>query len=532
MATAVAKPDTTSSDYEAMSPYWEKVEAILGGEDEIRAGGQAYLPKFPNEDPDDYKYRLATGKFTNVYADIVYHLAAKPFAQEIQVDEKTAGEQIRALLANIDGKGNSLHTFAGETYFEGINRAVDWIFVEFTKPAPRADGLPLTQADEKKQGLRPYWVHIPATSMLAVYSDTIAGEEIFTHARWLERSVAREGFDEVVTERIRELNRAPILDEFNRTIGYQPATYAVWEKRASTSRTVSRRASSTNWEIVEEGKMSIGVIPLVPFITGKRIGKSWRFVPPMRDAANLQIKLYQAETRLWNISDLTAFPMLSGNGVAPEKDDDGDPKPLPVGPRAVLYAPPTMGQTSATHGSWSFIEPAAQSLTFLSGEIKEMVKELRELGRQPLTAQSGNLTVVTTTFAAQKGNTSVKAWALALKHTLERALKLTAMWLKDASEPAVIWNLEDLDLDAIEDQGPEWLKDMAKRKRLSTRTEWKEAQRRNVLSSDFNPDDEEKALEDEAQDALEYEAELFAATTPDEPTPPGGPPAKKQPAAA
>ena len=168
-------PDATSSDYDAMLPYWEMVSTILDGADAMRAAGEKYLPKFPNETTEDYDYRRRNAKFTNVYADIVSNLAAKPFAEEVKLDE-AAPERFQALAEDIDGRGNSLHVFASNTFFEGMNNAVDWIMVEFTKARPRTDGQPLSIADEKSQGLRPYWVHIPAQRMLAVYADVVGGK--------------------------------------------------------------------------------------------------------------------------------------------------------------------------------------------------------------------------------------------------------------------------------------------------------------------------------------------------------------------
>ena len=53
MADINPKPNTPSSDYLAMSDYWESTTAILGGAKTMRAAGEKYLPKFPQEDQDD-----------------------------------------------------------------------------------------------------------------------------------------------------------------------------------------------------------------------------------------------------------------------------------------------------------------------------------------------------------------------------------------------------------------------------------------------------------------------------------------------
>lgn len=512
MATKTT-PDTTSSDYEAMLPFWDKVETILSGADAIREAGETYLPSFPNEPDADYGYRRDNAKFTNIYKDIVDNLASKPFAEEVGLDE-AAGERFRALAEDIDGRGNNLHVFAESVFAGGVNYAIDWIFVDYTKARRRADGRPLSIAEERSQGLRPYWVHVPAKRMLAVYTDTVNGKEVFVHARMQENIVRRDGFGEVCIERVRVLNRDPVFEVLqdgmmtDQVVGYAPATYEVWEKKATGRRTGSQ------WQIVESGAVTIGEIALVPFITGRRKGGSWQFVPPMQAVADLQIEHYQAETALKHIKELTAFPMLAGNGVEPQRDSGGTISPVPVGPQAVLYAPPIMGDTSATHGEWTFIEPTAESLKFLASEVEVIEKQMRELGRQPLTATAG-ITVVTAALASQKASSAVQAWALRLKDALEQAFKFTAMWLNIPSEAPEVTVYTDFALDASDDKGLDALTKARENGDLSRRTYWAELKRRGQLSGDFDPDEEEAALEDEMPDP-DAEADLSGAMLPED----------------
>lgn len=504
---ATNAPDTTSSDYDAMLPYWDKVDAILSGADAMRSAGEVYLPKFPNEIEADYTYRLASAKFTNVYKDVVDGLAAKPFAEEVGLDEGS-GAAFKALSDDIDGRGNNLHVFAEALFSGGVNYGVDWIFVDHTKAQPRGDGLPLTIADEREQGLRPYWVHVPAKRMLAVYSGQEQGREIFVHARMLESVVRRDGYTEESVERVRILNRDPVyavgLDgvPLDQIIGYAPATFEVWEKK-------TRARGGSQWAMVEAGPVTVGVITLVPFATGRRLGASWRLIPPMQGVADLQVEHYQAETALKHIKELTAFPMLTGNGVQPQIEK-GKPVPVPVGPQAVLYAPPIMGDSSATHGEWKFIEPTAESLKFLSAEVAEIEKQMRELGRQPLTATAG-ITVVTAALASQKASSAVQAWALRLKDALEQAFEYTARWLGMSDEQAPeVTVYTDFALDGSDDKGLDALATARTNGDLSRRTYWAELKRRGLLSGDFDPDAEDTALEAELPDPDE-QADIDAA---------------------
>lgn len=507
---AIKTPDTTSSDYDAMLPAWNKVETILDGQAAMIAAGTTYLPKHPNETQVDYDYRLANAKFTNIYKDISENLASKPFAEEVSLGDQTE-ERFKALAEDIDGRGNNLHVFAEAIFSGGLNFAIDWIFVDYTKARPRADGQRLSIDEEKKQGLRPYWVRVPAKQMLAVYADTVQGREVIVHARMRENFTRRDGFGEVCVERVRVLDREPIFEMIDgvvaeRVIGYQPATFTVYEKKAAKTR------GGSSWMIVDQGPVSIGVIALAPFIAGRRKGTSWRFDLPLQAVADGQVKHYQHETALEHIKDLTAFPMLAGNGVQPDVRD-GKVQPVPVGPQAVLYAPPIIGGNSASHGEWKFIEPTAESLKFLASEVENDERQMRELGRQPLTATAG-ITVVTAALASQKASSAVQAWAFRLKDALERALAYTAMWLNltEASAPEVrVYT--DFALEASDEKGPTMIMEMRTNGDLTRRTTWAEAQRRGILSGDFDADEEEKGLVDELPDE-DDETDIEGAVTP------------------
>lgn len=497
-------PDTPSTDYEAMLPFWDQVETILDGAQAMKEAGETYLPQFPNETAADYDYRRVNAKFTNIYRDITENLASKPFAEEVALSEG-AGERFEALSEDIDGRGNNLHVFASDLFFGGINYGIDWIFVDYTRARPRADGQRLSIADERDQGLRPYWVRVPAKRMLAVYADTVRGREAIVHARMLETLTRREGFDEVCVERVRVLDREPIYDEAGQVIDYASATFRVYEKQ---SRANGRGGSQ--WVVVDEGSVSIGVIALVPFLTGRRKGSSWQLIPPLQGVADLQVEHYQAETALKHIKELTAFPMLAGNGVQPDMNGT-EPATVPVGPQAVLYAPPIMGESSATHGEWKFIEPSAESLKFLAEEVSAIETQMRELGRQPLTATAG-ITVVTAALASQKASSAVQAWAFRLKDALEQAFMFTAMWLNlpVAQAPEVVV-FTDFALEASDEKGPAALMEARKNSDISRRTLWAEYQRRGILSGDFDPEAEEQALEEELpdpDDAVDLEGAL------------------------
>lgn len=457
-----------SPDSAAMLEYWDTTDTIVDGIGALRLAGTAYLPKFTDEEDDDYKFRLTCTKMTNVYRDTVESLAAKPFEKEVALateGDTTPPEQLEQFVEDVDGSGNNLTAFASQTFFNGINSAIAWIFVDFSKPDPTIR----SRADAKRAGLRPFWSHVLGRNVLEARSAIINGNEMLTYIRIFEPGKP---------DHVRVFERSP----------QGVVTWTLYQKQDKPS-TVNEK---TYFVKKEAGELSIDRIPLVPFWTGRRDGRTWRFFPAMRDAADLQLNLYQNESGLEFAKKLAAYPMLAANGIRPEKDAGGKVKKLAVGPGRVLYATP---DASGNVGSWSYVEPSATSLKFLADDIKETIQQLREIGRQPLTAQSGNLTVITTAIAAGKAKSAVSAWANALANALENAFVITNMWLNidKATYDPVVSVYTDFD-EFMEGKDLDALNSARERGDISQLTYWDEYRRRGVLSADFDPEIEEKRL--------------------------------------
>lgn len=460
-----------SPDSAAMLDYWDLTDTLVDGHDAMKRAGTKYLPKFADEGDAEYNFRLQSTKFTNVYRDIVESLSAKPFEQEVTLiddDNNTTPSVITDFIEDVDGSGNNLTSFASATFFNGINSAIGWIFVDY----PPDDGVVRNIAQANQLGRRPFWSHVLGRNILRATSEVIEGRETLTYIKIYEPGTP---------DHIREFERIAASND-------GPAR-VVWRLYRKSDTIVDGK---TQFILDSEGPVTIGVIPLVPFATGRRDGRTFRYFPAMRDAADLQVELYQAESGLKFAKILAAYPMLTGNGVKPEKDAQGQPIKLKVGPGRVLYAPP---DGNGNIGSWAYIEPSASSLTFLANDIKETIQQLRELGRQPLTAQSGNLTVITAAAAAGKAKSAVGAWALALKDALENALVITCMFLaiRDGEYSPQVnvytefdqWT-EGKDLDALASARTS--------KDISQETYHSELKRRGVLSPEFDHDIERERL--------------------------------------
>lgn len=476
-----------------MDDHLRDVQTFLSGANAVIKAGTRYLPKFSREDDDDYRVRLGCAKFTNVFRDLVENLASKPFARTVQLSEESQRKwpELAKFTENVDGAGNHLHVFAGDLFFHSIASTVDWLVVDKTAVPPGS-----SLRDEKRAGAQVYWYRVAHVDVLAVYSDMVDGEEVFTHFRFMESGVVRSGFGEKRVERVRVFDRQKLPGSTLSRPQYGPAYWQLYEK------TRDENTGKSSWRIIDNGTFGLGIIPVIAVATGRREGKTWRFVKTMDDVVHLQKKLYQSETNLEFAKLMAGSPMLSGKDASPPmipvtKVIDGFPitveeaAPVVVGPKTVLY------------GDWSYVQIDANAMIFLKDDIKRTEAQMREVGRQPLTTDSGNLTVVTTMFAAQKGNSAVQAWALGLKDALEWAFVLTGKWMNlDGAEPDVnVWT--DFSIDLESEAAPTYLQDAQTRKLISREAYLAEGKRRNYLSAEYDSEDDIEKIRSE-QSELEF----------------------------
>lgn len=461
-----------SPDIETMVPYFDRVTDIIEGEDAIKAGAEKYLPKFPDEDDRDYDFRLSVGKFTNIYRDTLEGLATKPFQDEVQLVGNAATDEMKEFVENVDGCGNNLSTFAALTFFNGINYGIDWIFVDY----PTTSNSIISIADAKNKNLKPFWRHILGKNVLEVRSHMEGSKEVVDYFRYQEPSYG----DEPIRVRV-----------YGEELGEDGKIHVMWHLYEKLDQPME---DGEDFIEIGSGEMSIGFIPVIPFITGRRDGNSYKFYPVMKDAADLQIKLYQNESALEYIKVLACYPMLATDGIKAKTDADGKPLRIAAGPGRVLYGVPN---GTGSGGTWRYVEPQANSLEFLKKDTDKTKTDLRELGRQPLTALSSQLTTVTTSIAAGKAKSAVTTWALALKDCLENALLVTMLWEKkevpDDMQPEVyVYTGFD---NVLEDGSDlEELGKARERGDLSQETYWEELKRRKILSAEFTAEREKKRL--------------------------------------
>lgn len=453
---------TPSAERSAMDQSLELIADIRAGGEAIRGRSSRYLPKYQKETDDDYRRRVSAAPWRPEFVDTLRSLASKPFAQDVLVADDTPPE-IRALADDIDGRGNNLTRFAHQAFTEGLANGVHAILVDYTQIHSNA-----SRADEIALGARPYWTHIPVTSIVALRIERVRGRDVVTHLRYRAGRNAFDGFQEKVVEQIHVR---------------EPGLWTVWEKNASGV-----------WEIASTGEIRIAgkvpsEVPLALFFTGQRIG-DLQTRSALQDLAEVQIELFRALSRQDEILTYTGSPMLAANGVSAPGPEAA---PIVLGPKSILFAP-------GDHAKWGYISPDAAAIGEVRKHVESVEAAMHRLGMQPSMPMSGSITATASAVNAAKAHSAVEAWATALKDCLEHAFWFTAQWVGSSHE-TVVQVFSDF---AVGDQNSDeaaLLLDATEAGVISGRTMREELRRRNILSPGFDPDKEARRLSDERRRA-------------------------------
>lgn len=466
MAENTAGPESMSQERAARSAVYAKIADIRAGAEAIRAAGATYLPKYEDEDDSEYRRRVSAAPWRPEFVDALQTLAAKPFQQDISV-EGAASAEMQAIVADVDTKGNNLSVFAAGVFENGIADGVAGILVDYPK-----DGAAATLAEQKARGVRPYWVEIKASNILALRTSVIAGRTVVSHVRLAEETVESDGaFGEVVVKRVRVL---------------EPGTWALYR----------RNRKNGNYDLEESGTTTLSEVPLVLFKTAKD-GNFPK--PPLADLAEMQIELYRQLSREDEILTFAGSPMMVGVGFA--RPDI----PPSIGPKRILYAPP--GDTPT---DFKFIQPNAANIAEVRNKVQATIDDMRRLGMQPMTQRVGGVTAKATTVESLKAHSRLQAWAVHLKDALEQAFVFTGMWLGEASAMKVTV-FTDFSVETSTAEPVSALTSARKNGDISRRTYWHGLKRFKVLPSDFNEDDEDERLAEEGED-LTPEEQIDPAT--------------------
>lgn len=440
MANDVRK---ASSAVTAMSAPLPLIRSLLGGTAAMRAAGEQYLPRWPNEEEKSYVARLGVATLFPAFRRTVEVLAGKPFSKPL-----TLGDDVPARLndwtEDIDLQGRNLHSFAASLCEDALAAGFCGILVDY----PPTSGL-RTQADENAAGVRPYFVHIKLDDLLGWRYKRINGVATLTQLRILECVTEDDGdFGE------REIQQVRVLTS---------GAWAIYRKAPDKD----------DWALHDDGTTTLPVIPFVP-VYGQRAGFMLG-TPPLLDLAHMNVEHWQSKSDQQTILHVARVPILFTKML-------GDEVEITVGANSAVKA-------QDQHSDMKFVEHSGQAIEAGRKSLLDLEDQMRQAGAELLVIKPGNVTEVQTVADNEQGACALQRIASDLEDAIDAALQLMAQWVSEP-EGGHVTIYKDFGAATLAEASAELLQKMNMAGTLSDETLFEEMQRRGIIRPDLEWKDE------------------------------------------
>lgn len=481
-------PATTSQAYDCMAPRWNVIETLLGGTEAMRAAGETYLPKHTEETQTGYDERVQAAVLLNMVEQTLDTLSGKPFCEPIKVNEDVPAGIAETILMDVDLQGNNLDVFARQWFREGMAKALAHVLIDFPRPTPRTDGQPRTLADDRAEGLRPYWVLVKPECLLFARAAVVNGVEVLQHVRILEHYTEQVGFAEVCKRRIRVL---------------EPGLVQLWEP-------VERKNNSQKeeWTKVDEWPTGLTYIPLVTFYADRQGFMEGK--PPLLDLAWLNVAHWQSTSDQRHILTVTRFPLLACSGASGEDSD-----PVVIGPNKVMYNPDPQGKFYYVEHTGAAIEAGRKDLQDLEGQMAGYGAEFlkKKPGTQTATARALDSAEATSDLSAMVG---------VFEDAIAQALDITAEWLRLGVEGGTVELVKDYDIEELDTTVLEFVKYLREKNDLSRKALINFAKLKGILPEDFDEEEDWEEIVEEVAARSELLGQAFKDLDPSQQNPGDG----------
>jgi hypothetical protein len=474
-------------------PRWEMISTLLEGTESMRCAKEKYLPRYDNESVRNYQNRLDRATLLNMTEQTLDTLAGKPFREEMQLgdDVPTA---IVDLAEDIDKQGTNLQAFCLAWFRDAWAKGFSHVLVDHDIAPSLVDeqGAPVlrTLADDRTDDLRPYWVHIRPECVIAAYGEMVAGREVLSHVRILEQTVERNGWGEAVRTRVRVL---------------EPGLWQLW---------MPVDKEMKEWVVESEGATDLDFVPLVTFYAGKRVALM-DAKPPLLDLAYLNVAHWQSTSDQRNVLTVARFPILAASGLSADQK-------VTIGPNNFLT-------TENADGKWYYVEHTGAAIKSGQVDLQSLEDQMASYGAEYLRKKPGDETATAAALDSAEATSYLESTVKGFKDCVELAMQYTADWLKlgedEGGSVEIKMESEIQDADAPE---LDTLNKARVAKDISRVAYLQELKRRGILSEDYDIEDDQDILDNEAKDAMDMFAQ--GQGTGIVPAVPGAPPVPGDPA--
>lgn len=449
MATKI-DPSVPSSAHRAMSPQWDKVNALCGGTDAMRAAGTAYLPKWGEELPDQYKGRISRSFLYEFFKHVSDKMASKPFSQPLEWDAED--ESLREVMyEDVDLQGNNLDVFAYRLLKTALRKGMVGVLVDWSGTSEEK-----TLADRRENHSRPFFRQLQPDTVLECKCVRRGDEDVVLRLRVTGIETMQDPdnpFDEILFETV--------------TV-WTPETITEYRRQVPKSNTKTRDP----WVRASEVPNALGKVYFHTFYAD-RTGHMTSDLP-LSGVIDKSIEHWQSASNQRVALDVARFPMLGAKGVT-----EAEINKVALGPLAVLATSNPQSEFYYVENEGKALEAGRKDLEDLKTEMADMVSDLYAVSSassRASAAEAGN--------KAAESASVIKSICLAFSDFLE-SIMYSAAELQESPDPeAVVGEIninDDYSMDANMAKEMEALSSARLRGDLSQQEWVREMQRRRTL---------------------------------------------------
>lgn len=384
-----------------------------------------YLPQWPKEEPDAYEARVRASSLFNALKQTAKGLSGMVYLTDPEVGEDVPA-QIRKDLEDIDLQGRDLASFGREGFEDAMVDGHAAIFVDMGSTT----GIQLgSKGDEKRLGLRPYWVGIRKGDLLRPTVVRINGKMMLYRVAWFERTVEADGqFKDREVKRVREL-------QLNLEGGSPTVEWRLYAQK--------KEGDDTSWWIEASGAMKaqngqpLAEIPVSVTYTGF-IGE-FESEPPLLDLAIENLRHFRKSSDLDNIEHVTCVPVFTMSGVGEDEFSS-----VGIGPSiGIRLSDPN------ARAAWAEITGGG------IGQVRESIKDIeRRMAVQGLSMMMPETQQQQTATwkRIEKSESDSRLSVAARSHqvALNKALYFHAMWRGETLDESKTWITVNRDFEETE----------------------------------------------------------------------------------
>lgn len=447
--------DSPIQAYKDMAKKWRLPDTLMQGTQAMREAGRDFLPQEPRESAVAYRNRIERTVLFNAYKKAIQDLRGKVFSKPVALGE-SATERAVEWAEDIDLEGRDLTAFAFDVFESALSVGLTHILVDFPRSDPNA-----TLADERRQQIRPYFVHVPARNLIGWKVDRVGGVRFLSQAR-IKETITEEDPDDEWGER--HIEQVRVLE---------PGSFRIFR----------RQDKNNDWQLFEEGETSLDIIPLVTIYTGRTADMIAD--PPLLDLAYLNLAHWQSSSDQRHILHTARVPMLFGSGW---QEDELE---IEIGANRMI----TNSNPEARLG---FVEHSGASIGAGRQDLMDLEDRMSILALEPLITRPGNITATERAIDEAKSNSTLQAWALNLEDALQQAFYFADQWIGQ-SEGADVNVFTDFSVGTMDTEQIKILREIRGQGDLSRETLWSEIKRRGIFDDRFDAEEEIDKLELEGE---------------------------------